>query len=245
GGGGGGGWGGRGGPEPPASSRPASSSESTSFLAHPSVTSRTVCFVADDTPADYGKPPPAAAAGGPVPEQFTQLVHPADGQIERHHPDRPARHRILAIHAQLHSGRIAKEHRDIVPLGPVHRATGVHHAAEDGSSPGCGELYPAVSRRSQRDVQAPRALNPATGRSLYFGFGRCARAMNTGAGLRDRRRGARGKMLISEDADDHYERQSHRGRPVRPATFLELDGSDRLEHVGSADCLRGAHRGVI
>src|SRR5215813_1925726 len=52
-------------------------------------------------------------------------------------------------------------------------------------------------------------------------------------------------MLISEDADDHYERQSHSGRPVRPATFLQLDRSDRLEHVGRADRLRGAHRGVI
>src|SRR6185437_7201082 len=66
--------------QPPASSRAASSSESTSFLAQPSVTSRTErprppappdsppvdgTEPADDTPEDYGRPGPAAAAGAP------------------------------------------------------------------------------------------------------------------------------------------------------------------------------------
>src|SRR5215472_4161742 len=49
--------------QPPASSLAASSSESTSFRAQPSVTIRTVRLVGgaesvDDTPADYGKQGP-------------------------------------------------------------------------------------------------------------------------------------------------------------------------------------------
>src|SRR5260221_13239165 len=107
--------------QPPASSRAGSSSESTSFLAHPSVTSRTVCLVAegapggdtargraapaDDPPPDYGKPLSAAAAGGQVPGQCTWLVHPPGMQVDPHHADRPTRHRILAVHAHLQSGR--------------------------------------------------------------------------------------------------------------------------------------------
>src|SRR5260370_22302905 len=52
-------------------------------------------------------------------------------------------------------------------------------------------------------------------------------------------------MLISKDAGDRQERQSHGGRPVRPAPFLQLDRSDRLEYVGGADGLGSAHRRVI
>src|SRR5258706_361419 len=117
---------------------------------------------------------------------------------------------------------------------------------EEGGPPGAGELDPAVLRRGQRDIQAARmVMNRRSGRSLYFGFGRSARVVNAGAGLRDWRCGVRGEVLISEDAGDHHERESHRGCPVRPTPFLKLDRSDRLEHVGGADRLRSAHGRVI
>src|SRR5258706_471993 len=113
---------------------------------------------------------------------------------------------------------------------------------EEGGPPGAGELDPAVLRRGQRDIQAARmVMNRRSGRSLYFGFGRSARVVNAGAGLRDWRCGVRGEVLISEDAGDHHERESHRGCPVRPPPFLKLDRSDRLEHVGGGGRLRGAN----
>src|SRR5258707_15782154 len=74
--------------QPAAPSRAASSSESTSFRAQPSVTRLTVRLVAldagspaaewiDDTPADYGKPArgtaPAAGGASPGPPGTTPL----------------------------------------------------------------------------------------------------------------------------------------------------------------------------
>src|SRR5215472_16508320 len=104
--------------QPPISSLAASSSESTSFLAQPSVTRRTERLVpgaaepVDDTPADYGKAAPAKAAGLGVAGLSPVLVGGPGVQAQGQHPHRSLGDGVLAVHEHLHARRVTEHHLD-------------------------------------------------------------------------------------------------------------------------------------
>src|SRR5215469_11936389 len=156
--------------QPAASSRAASSSESTSLRAQPSVTRLTLRLAAgfcrlDDTPADYGKPAHGMALATPF--SPAALQHPrtvrrsAEGLLARAEAERQRvtladRDRVPAVHRQRHAAWIADHQAHRLALDPVHGAAGAHDALIDLLSGRRGEHHPAVCAGRQADYHLVR-----------------------------------------------------------------------------------------
>src|ERR1019366_4844491 len=240
--------------QPPASSRAASSSESTSFRAQPSVTRLTVrpvtrgAFWLDDTPADYGKPAGAKSpAGGCDRSRISAGRLLVRAETERHWLARRVRgDRVLPVHRQRDATGVAEHHLHRAVLGPLLRRAGVDDAAEDRLAGRRGQLNPAVRRGGQMD-------DNVAGMLMRGGCRRCER-------LRRRlphrgpclwRRGGGGgprrafHQVVDPQADNRQQDHGQRQAPVEPAPLPELDRRGRLENVCRRNRLRRALGRVV